>query len=85
MGLTPPIQAARVGGLSPHPAAFSMSFSSTPVAIRKNMHGFAEIYETIRSKIGKEEYVVKLEPSKEEVVSSRKMEYALYAAGAVTG
>ncbi len=49
------------------------------IAIRKRMRGFPEMLDTIRAKLGREEFIVKGEVSPEEAVSSRKIEYGLYA------
>ncbi len=53
------------------------------IAIRKKMRGFPEMLDTIKAKLGREEFVVKGEVSPEEAVSSRKMEYGLYATSAI--
>ncbi len=53
--------------------------------IMKDMEGFDEIFDIIKSRINRPEYVVELEPTEEEAVSSRKLEYGLYATGFVIG
>jgi len=58
---------------------FRTSNPRQSIAIRKKMRGFPEMLDTIRAKLGREEFVVKSEVSPEEAVSSRKIEYGLYA------
>lgn len=53
--------------------------------IMKDMEGFDEIFDIIKSRISRPEYVVELESTEEEAVSSRKLEYGLYATGVVLG
>lgn len=53
--------------------------------IMKGMEGFDEIFDFIKSRIRRPEYVVELEPTEGEAVSSRKLEYGLYATGLVFG
>ncbi|MFQ6106794.1 MAG: right-handed parallel beta-helix repeat-containing protein [Thermoplasmata archaeon] len=55
------------------------------IAVRKDMKGFDEVLKFIRSKIGRAEHIVELEPTKEEAAASRKLEYALYTTGFVLG
>jgi parallel beta-helix repeat protein len=55
------------------------------VGIRKDMKGFDQIKEYIRSKIGRAEHIVRPEYSPEDEIASRKKEYLLYAVGLLIG
>jgi len=58
---------------------FRTSNPRQSIAIRKRMRGFPEMLDTIKPKLGREEFIVKGEMSPEEAVSSRRTEYGLYA------
>ena len=49
------------------------------------MRGLPPVLESIRPKIGRPEYLIRLVPTKEESVASRKIEYALYGVAVLVG
>lgn len=55
------------------------------IIIRKDMMGFEQVKDHIRSRIGRAEHIVELEPTREEAATSRKIEYSLYALGVILG
>jgi hypothetical protein len=55
------------------------------IVIKKNMMGFENVKDLIRSKIGRAEHIVELEPTEEERTTSRRIEYSLYAIGVTLG
>jgi parallel beta-helix repeat protein len=49
------------------------------------MRGLPPVLDSIRPKIGRPEYLIRLVPTKEESVASRKIEYALYGVAVLVG
>jgi hypothetical protein len=55
------------------------------IIIKKNMLGFEQVKDHIRSKIGRADQIVELEPTEQERSASRRIEYSLYAIGIIIG
>ncbi len=55
------------------------------LALRKTMRGLPPVLESIRPKFGRPEQLIRLVPTKEESVASRKIEYALYGVAVLAG
>jgi parallel beta-helix repeat protein len=54
--------------------------STLPVPVRRDWPGLAELMEPIRSKLGRPEFLVELEPVPEEESAKRRTEYGFYGA-----
>jgi len=65
--------------------AFRTRLAGQTIAVRKDMTGFADLLGRIREKLGREEFVVELEPTPADVKAERKIEYSVYAAVVVAG
>lgn len=55
------------------------------VYLRKCTKGLDRYIDLIKSRIGRGEYLIELQPTEEEVAASRKLEYTLYLSGMLVG
>ncbi len=55
------------------------------ISLRKNTPGLERILDSIREKIGRPEYLMRLEPTERKEVTSRKVEHGIYAGSLVAG